>query len=69
MTKKELIEILADFPDDADVVIEVHDTALFEDCYDFTVDPISWLRHFKDKPSKEMHEIRLCPLEHVKQQK
>ena len=37
MTKKELLELMIGVQDDADVVIEVHDTTLHEDLYDFTV--------------------------------
>ena len=36
MTKKQLLDLIAEYPDDAEVVIEVHDTTLYEDLYDFT---------------------------------
>ncbi len=52
MTKKELIDLMAEYPDDASVVIEVHDTALHEDLYGFTFDAIS------------MHELRLTAINH-----
>ena len=62
MTKAELIETLREYPDEAEVVIEVHDTTLHEDLYDFKLDPISW--HFTDGTSTglQMHELRLCPI-------
>ena len=65
MTKKELLKLLAPYPDDAEVVIEVHDTTLHEDLYDFKLDPISW--HFKDGTSTglQMHELRLCPIKNT----
>ena len=71
MTKKKLLDLIAEYPDDAEVVIEVHDTTLYEDLYDFTLDPISWSRpthEFKfvgiDPQTTEMHELRLCPIKH-----
>mgnify|MGYP001033254970 FL=1 len=66
MTKKELIELIKDFQDDADVVVEVHDTTLYEDLYDFTIDAVSWTRtDFKEGTHKVMTEIRLTPIEHT----
>ena len=72
MTKKELIDLIAQYPDDAEVVIEVHDTTLHEDLYDFTLDPISWYRfnNTTDNPMdafdyKTMHELRLCPIKNT----
>lgn len=65
MTKKELLELMSDVQDDADVVIEVHDTTLHEDLYDFTVEPISWTRtDFKEGTHKLMTEIRLTAIPH-----
>jgi hypothetical protein len=65
MTKKELIDLMAGYPDDALVVIEVHDTELHEDLYDFTFDGISWKRFdFKANTEQEMHELRLCAINH-----
>ena len=61
MTKKQLLELLAQYPDDASVVIEVHDTTLYEDLYDFTLDPISWTR-IDGNQMTNMHELRLCPI-------
>lgn len=61
MTKAQLIELIAQYPDDAEVVIEVHDTALHEDLYDFKLDPISWTR-IDDNQMVDMHELRLCPI-------
>ena len=65
MTKKQLLDLIAEYPDDAEVVIEVHDTTLYEDLYDFTLDPISWTRFHTDNTSENMHELRLCPIEHT----
>lgn len=69
MTKKQLLDLISDYPDNAEVVIEVHDTTLYEDLYDFTLDPISWSRpthqfKFEGLPPDhtEMHELRLCPI-------
>jgi hypothetical protein len=63
MTKKQLLDLISEYPDHAEVVIEVHDTTLHEDLYDFTLDPISW--RFPDGTSTElqMHELRLCPIQ------
>ena len=60
MNKKELLDILSAYPDNAEVVIEVHDTTLNEDLYDFTIDPISWTR-IDGNQMINMHELRLCP--------
>ena len=75
MTKKELIDLIAQYPDDAEVVIEVHDTELHEDLYDFTLDPISWTRFHANGTScyeegfeitgVQMHELRLCPIKNT----
>ena len=62
MTKKQLLDLIAQYPDDAQVVIEVHDTSLHEDLYDFTLDSISWTRFNPDHTSENMHELRLCPI-------
>ena len=64
MNKKELLDLLSAYPDDAEVVIEVHDTSLHEDLYDFTLDPISWTRIDGNKMTN-MHELRLCPTKHT----
>ena len=61
MTKKKLFDLLSAYPDNAEVVIEVHDTELHEDLYDFTLDPISWTRIDGNK-MMNMHELRLCPI-------
>lgn len=70
MTKKQLIDLIAEYPDDAEVVIEVHDTSLHEDLYDFTLDPISWNRFeglIREEGVTEMHELRLCPIKNNRQ--
>jgi hypothetical protein len=62
MTKKELIERLAEFDDDDFVVISVHDTVAYEDLYDFDVDPIYM---GIDKEGKDRgHEIHLNLIPH-----
>lgn len=66
MTKKELIELMAGYPDDAYVVIEVHDTCLCEDLYAFTFDAISWTK-FEPSRQAEMHELRLTAINHNEQ--
>lgn len=62
MTKKELLDLLAPYPDEADIVIDVDDT-IHEDLYDFTFEPVSW--SYVDGTSKglRMHELRLCPIQ------
>ena len=67
MTKKELLKLLAPYPDRAEVVIEVHDTTLNEDLYNFTFDPIEWKRFdFDSNTEEQMHELRLCPIKNTK---
>jgi len=64
MTKKQLLDLISDYPDNAEVVVEVHDTTLHEDLYDFKLDPISWKRFdFKTNTEEQMHELRLCPIQ------
>ncbi len=66
MTKKELLKLLAPYPDRAEVVIEVHDTTLNEDLYNFTFDPIEWKRFdFDSNTEEQMHELRLCPIKNT----
>lgn len=67
MTKAELIDSMRDYPDDTLVVIEVHDTSLHEDLYDFYVDPISWSR-IDGNQMKHMSEIRLSAVNHHEKQ-
>ena len=64
MTKKALLELLAQYPDEAEIVIDVDDT-IHEDLYDFTFEPISWTRFHENGISTgvQMHELRLCPIE------
>jgi hypothetical protein len=66
MTKKQLLDLISDYPDNAEVVVEVHDTTLHEDLYDFTLDPISWKRFdFNTNTEEQMHELRLCPIKNT----
>lgn len=66
MTKKQLLDLISDCPDNAEVVIEVHDTSLHEDLYDFTLYPISWKRFdFNENTEELMHELRLCPIKNT----
>jgi len=66
MTTKELLKLLAPYTDRAEVVIEVHDTTLNEDLYNFTFDPVSWKRFdFKENTEEQMHELRLCPIKNT----
>ena len=69
MTKAALLDLISGYPDDAEVVIEVHDTTLHEDLYDFTLDGYSWNRfnHNASNPMdafdyKTVYELRLCPI-------
>jgi len=69
MTKKQLLDLLSKYPDSAEVVIEVHDTELHEDLYDFTLDPIQMTRFNTETSNpmdafdyKTMYELRLCPI-------
>ena len=59
MTKKQLLDLIAEYPDEAEVVIEVHDTTLYEDLYDFTLDAIHMSGFATQKPQ---YELRLCPI-------
>tara|TARA_R100000951_G_scaffold56787_1_gene47700 strand:- start:10738 stop:10941 length:204 start_codon:yes stop_codon:yes gene_type:complete len=63
MKKKKLLAFLEAYPDDAEVVIEVHDTSLNEDLYDFTVDGVSWTR-IEENQMKHRHELRLTAINH-----
>ena len=59
MTKKQLLDLIAEYPDNAEVVVEVHDTTLHEDLYDFTFDAI----HISGFATQEpQYELRLCPI-------
>jgi hypothetical protein len=63
MTKKKLLAFLEAYPDDAEVVIEVHDTSLNEDLYDFYVDGVSWTC-IEENQMKHRHELRLTAINH-----
>lgn len=60
--KKDLIEALKEFDDNDRVTIEVHDKVLYEDLYQFYIDPI----HMGlDENGKDRgYEIRLSVLDH-----
>lgn len=66
MTKKELIDALSDYHDDDLVVIEVHDTMLSEDLYDFTFDAVSLGVPKGEHPAfgREHYELRLTAINH-----
>jgi len=53
MKIKELKKILDQYNDNDVVVVEVHDTILYEDLYEFDIDSI--------KMDKDRKEIRICP--------
>ena len=61
MTKKQLLDLIAEYPDDAEVVIEVHDTSLHEDLYDFYVDGMHMSGFATQKPQ---YELRLTAINH-----
>ena len=68
MTKKKLLALLSAYPDNAEVVIEVHDTVLHEDLYDFSIDSVSWKRFdFDSNTEEKMHELRLTAINHKEQ--
>tara|TARA_R100001460_G_scaffold9049_1_gene22089 strand:- start:12110 stop:12307 length:198 start_codon:yes stop_codon:yes gene_type:complete len=56
MTIKELKDVLKTYNDNDVVVVEVHDTILYEDLYEFDIDSI--------KMDKNRKEIRICPKNH-----
>ena len=72
MTKAELIDALSDYHDDDIIVVNVHDTELFEDNYDFYIDGIvlgrELIRHPSGHQSKDKiikrHEIHITPINH-----
>ena len=66
MTKAELIDAMSEYHDDDLVVIEVHDTMLSEDLYDFTFDAV-WLGVPQGKHpafGREQYELRLTAINH-----
>jgi hypothetical protein len=63
ITKGELLKELEPFADDDRVVIEVHDTVLYEDLYTFYVDPI-WMGLDSETNEDRGHEIRLSAIPH-----
>jgi len=64
MTKAELIDAMREYPDDSLVVIEVHDTMLSEDLYDFTFDAVDMLRPSAECPIENQYELRLTAINH-----
>jgi len=64
MTKAELIDAMREYPNDSLVVIEVHDTMLAEDLYDFTLDAVDMLRPSAECPIENKYELRLTAINH-----
>ncbi len=69
MTKAELIDAMREYPDDSLVVIEVHDTMLAEDLYDFTFDAVDMLRPSAECPIENQYELRLTAINHHEKKK
>jgi hypothetical protein len=61
-TKKQLLDILKDFEDRDQIVINVHDYTLDEDNYNFNIDPIHM--GLDDESNDRGHQIQLCPIPH-----
>lgn len=61
MTKAELIEAMREYPDDSLVVVEVFDTTLHEDLYDYTLE--AWRLNHGD-PNRSAWELRLSVVNH-----
>jgi len=61
-----MLKLLEPYPDHAEVVIEVHDTVLHEDLYNFTFDPIEQ-EQFEGLTVEPtiMYELRLCPIKNT----
>lgn len=66
MTKAELLDALSDYHDDDLIVVNVHDTELHEDNYDFYVDGIMLGRQLDRSKDKlvERYEIHITPINH-----
>jgi hypothetical protein len=65
MTKAELIDALREYKDDDLIVIEVHDTTLGEDLYDFYFDSVDM--GIDSRTGKHAgHELRLSVINHQK---
>lgn len=57
MRVKQLRQLLEKFDDEDVVVVEVHDTVLYEDLYDFSVD---YIKMYEGNTLAE-NEVRFCP--------
>lgn len=60
MRVKELKELLNKFKDKDIVVVEVHDTVLYEDLYEFELDNVDCMGL-----SEARTEVRICPINHT----
>ena len=60
MKVKDLKNLLSKFNDEDVVVVEVHDTVLYEDLYDFSVDHIKMY----EGNTAVGTEVRFCPKNH-----
>jgi len=61
-TKAQILEILKDFENKDQIVINVHDYTLDEDNYNFNIDPIHM--GLDDESNDRGHQIQLCPIPH-----
>jgi len=57
MQVKELMERLAQFNDNDEVVVEIHDSVKHEDLYEFTIDAIDGVSSLD---GSTFTEVRLC---------
>lgn len=63
MRVKELKKLLEQYNDEDVVVVEVHDTVLHEDLYEFELDNIDFHVDSNGLPERRT-EVRICPINH-----